>query len=48
MRWRCYFKGLSQDGGRADFSKNLRATLLKKGLSDEHNFGRIYLVGQYL
>jgi len=24
-RWRCNFKRLSQDGGRADFSENLRS-----------------------
>jgi hypothetical protein len=42
------FKGLSQDGGRADFSKNLRASIFNKGLSNEPNFGRIHLAGQYL
>ncbi len=26
-RWSCNFQGLSQDGGRVDFSKNLRASL---------------------
>jgi hypothetical protein len=28
LKWRGIFKGLSQDGGWADFSKNLRASLL--------------------
>ncbi len=41
-------KGLSQDGGQADFSKNLRTSLFNKGLSNEPNFGRIHLVGQHL
>jgi hypothetical protein len=47
-RWRCKFKGLSQDGGRADFSKNLRASLFNKDLSNKHNFGGIHLAGLYL
>jgi hypothetical protein len=42
------FKELSQDGGRADFSTNLRAPLFKKCLSNEPNFGQIHLAGQYL
>jgi hypothetical protein len=29
MRWRCNFKRLSQNGGRTDFLKNLRTSLLK-------------------
>jgi hypothetical protein len=42
-------KGLSLDGGRADFSKNLpRGFLFKKGLSNEPTFGLIHLAGQYL
>jgi hypothetical protein len=47
-RWRCNFKGPSQDGGRADISKNLCASLFNKYLSNEPNFGRIQLAGQYL
>ncbi len=47
-RGRGIFKGLSQDGGWADFSKNLRASLLYKGLSKEPNLGWIHLAGQYL
>ncbi len=47
-RWNYKFKGLSQDGGRADFSKNLRASLFYKYLSNEPNFGRIHLARQYL
>ena len=46
--WSEIFKGLSQDGGQADFSKNLRTSLFNKGLSNEPNFGRIHLVGQHL
>ncbi len=47
-RWRGIFKELSQEGGQADFSKNLRASHLNKGLSNEPNFGRINLAGKYL
>jgi hypothetical protein len=46
--WRCNFKGLSQDEGKADFSKNLSASLFNEGLSKEPNFNRIHLAGQYL
>jgi hypothetical protein len=35
MRWRGIFKGISQYGGRADFSKNLRASLFNKYLLNE-------------
>jgi hypothetical protein len=35
MRWRGIFKGLSQDWGQADFSKNLLASLFNKGHSNE-------------
>jgi hypothetical protein len=42
------FTELSQDGERADFSKNLRASLFNKDLSNGPNFGRIHLAGQYL
>ncbi len=38
-RWRRIFKGLSQDGGPADFSKNLRNLLFDKYLLNEPNFG---------
>ncbi len=48
IRWRGIFKRLSQDGGRADFSKNLLASLFNKDLSKEPNFGQIHLAGQYL
>jgi hypothetical protein len=48
MSWRWIFKGLSQDGGQADFSKNLRDTSFYKDLSNESNFGLINLAGQYL
>jgi hypothetical protein len=37
MRWRRIFKGLSQDGGRADFSKNFRASPFDK-YPNEPNF----------
>ncbi len=41
-------KGLSEDGGRADFLKTYRASLFNEDLSNEPNFGRIHLAGQYL
>ncbi len=41
-------KGLSQDEGRADFSKKPRASLFNEDLSNEPNFGRIHLTGRYL
>jgi hypothetical protein len=47
-RWRRNFKGLSQNGGQADCSKNLRASLSNDDLSNEPKFGRIHLAGQYL
>ncbi len=46
IRWRGIFKGLSHDGGQADFSKNRRASSFNKDLSNEPNFGRIHLAGQ--
>jgi hypothetical protein len=45
---RMLFKGLSQDGVQADFSKNLRAYLFNKGLSNEPIFSRIHFAGLYL
>jgi hypothetical protein len=43
------FKGLSQDGGWADFyKKSPRLPLFNKGFSNEPNFVRINLAGQYL
>ncbi len=42
-RWRGSFKELSQDEGRADFSKNLRYSLFHKYLSNELSFSRIHL-----
>jgi hypothetical protein len=47
-KWRCSFKGLSQDGERADFSKNLHASLFNEYLSIEPDFSRIHIAGQYL
>jgi hypothetical protein len=41
-------KRLSQDEGRTDFSKILRASLFNDDLSNEPNFSQIHLVGQYL
>ncbi len=39
---------LSQDGGRAYFYlKKLRASLFNDDVSNESNFGHIYLVGKY-
>jgi hypothetical protein len=40
-RCRWILKRLSQDGEQVDFSKNLRASLFKKRLSNELNFSRI-------
>ncbi len=43
------FKGLSLDGGRADFSKKPAATLsFNKDLSNEPNFDQIHLAGPNL
>jgi hypothetical protein len=47
-RRRCNLKGLSPDGGLADFSKNLSASLFNDDLSsDRHHFGWIHLASQY-
>jgi hypothetical protein len=41
MRWHKIFKGLSKDGGRADFSKKPpRLSLFNKSLWNEPNLGR--------
>ena len=42
------FKGLSTDGERADFDKNLGASLFNKDLSNDTSFSPIHLDGQYL
>jgi hypothetical protein len=43
------FKGISEDGGRANFSKiKLCSFLFYKGFSNNPNLGRIHLSGQYL
>ncbi len=47
------FKGLSHDGGRADFSKNIRTFLFNKYLNtyqkkNEPNFRRFHLAEHYL
>jgi hypothetical protein len=48
-KWRCNFKGLSQHGGRADFSKNPAPhSLMTTYRMNEPNFSRIHLAGQYL
>ncbi len=47
-RCRRVFKGLSQDGGLADFSENLRASLFNDVLSKETSFSQIHLAVQYL
>ncbi len=44
-RWPFNFKGLSQHGGLAVFSKNIRASLFNFGLSNVPNFDRIHLAG---
>ncbi len=43
-----YFKGLSEDGGGRIFLKSLRNTSFNKDQSNEPNFSRIHLAGQYL
>ncbi len=43
-----YFEGLSEDGGRWIFLKTFRASHFNEDLSNEPNFGRIHLAGQYL
>jgi hypothetical protein len=45
-RWRPCVKGFSLDGGR--FLKGLRDVSFYKDLSNEPNFDRIHLTGQYL
>ncbi len=47
MKKLSYFKGLSLDGGRADL-KSLYDASFNKDLSNEPNFDRIHLAGQYL
>ncbi len=42
------FKGLSRDGGRADFFYKPPRLSLNDDLSNEPNFGQIHLSGQYL
>ncbi len=42
------FKKLSQDRQRADFTKNLRASLYSRELSNDTTFSQIHLDGQYL
>ncbi len=41
-------KGLSQDGGPAEFAKNLRASLFNGYLSHDTTVLEIHLDGQYL
>jgi hypothetical protein len=48
VRWRGISKGLSQDGGRTDFSGNLRDSLCNDDLSNEPTFSQVHLAGQYL
>jgi hypothetical protein len=48
IRWREIFKWLSQDGGRRIFLKIFHTSLFNEDLSNEPNFGRIHLAGQYL
>jgi hypothetical protein len=42
------FYGLSQDGGRTDFSENLYASLFNDEQSNEPTFSQIHLAGYYL
>ncbi len=48
IRWRGNFKGISHDGGWADFSEKLPRLSFNKDLSNEPNFRRIHLAGQYI
>ncbi len=43
-----YFEGLSKDRGGRIFLKTFRASLFNEDLSNEPNYGRIHLAGQYL
>ncbi len=43
-----YFKGLSESEDGQIFLKTFRASLFNDDLSNEPNFGRIHLAGQYL
>jgi hypothetical protein len=45
IRW-LNFKGLSQDGGLADFYKSLCASIFNDDLSNEPDFAWIHLAGQ--
>jgi hypothetical protein len=47
-RWRCNFKGLSQDVGREKYAENHRASPFNKDLSNKEGFIQIHLAGQYL
>ncbi len=42
------FKGSQRMGGGWTFLKTFHASLLNEDLSNEPNFGRIHLAGQYL
>jgi hypothetical protein len=48
MRRHYNFKGLSQHGGLADFSKTLRDSLFNDDLLNEPDFVQIHLIGEYL
>ncbi len=48
QRRRLIFKRLSQDEGRTDLSKNLRASPFNNDLSIDSAFSQIHLAGQYL
>ncbi len=43
-----FFEGVLEDGGGRIFLKSFRASLFNEDLSNEPNFGRNHLVGQYL
>jgi hypothetical protein len=44
-RWRGIFKGLSQEGGRNNFSENLHASPFTKDLSNKATFARSISLG---
>jgi hypothetical protein len=45
-RWRRIFKGFSQDGGQADFAKNICALPFNKDILNDDNFSQVNADGQ--
>jgi hypothetical protein len=46
MRWRYSFNGLSHNGRRAKFAKNLPYFPLNKNVSNDTNYSKIHLAGK--